>query len=217
MPDAGTQPALLEPSAVSGRSVATSPLLVVLHGHGSSPAEAAGFAERIDPGRELHHVTPVGTVAVPGGLAWFDEHPASLRSAATTVAALLAGLAEDQRAPVVAVGYSQGAAALLAALLFPDVPPCRAAAVVCVSGFLPDAAEWEWQLDRLAGVPVLVQHGRADTVVPSFLSADLATLLGAAGASVTFDESDASHTPTDEMVATIRSWLGRVTAAEPTR
>lgn len=199
---------------MTSRSVATPPLLVVLHGHASSPADAAAFAERIDPDRAFHHVTPVGPLVVDGGLAWFDDSAESVAAAARTVALLLVGLASDQPAPVIAVGYSQGAAALLAALAMADTPPVRLAAAACVSGFLPDTTGWEWQLDRLGDMPILIQHGRDDEVVPSFLATDLVTMLEHAGASVTHDEADAGHEITDPMVAALRSWLATVGVVE---
>ncbi len=209
-PGATARPALLEPSAVPSRSVA-SPLLVVFHGHASSPLDAGSLAERIDPDRAFHHVVPVGPVSVSGGRAWFGDQPDSLADATHTVASLLRGLCEDQGGPVFAVGYSQGAAALLAALAAPSTPAASLSGVVCISGFLPEPPEGEWHLDRLKDVPVLLQHGRGDDVVPAFLAADLAAMLSTAGVSVDHHEFDATHAPTDEMAANARVWLASLT------
>ena len=197
---------VLEPSAVVAGSVAP-PMLVVLHGHASSPADAAEFAEQIDPSREFHHVIPAGPLTVDGGLAWFDDAPESILEAAETVAALLRGLVEDQPASVVAVGYSQGAAALLAALTCPTAAAAPLAGIACVSGFLPDPPLREWALERLRGVEVLVQHGRHDEVVPAFVAGDLVALLEGVKAHVRFDELDIGHQRTPESIAALRDWV----------
>lgn len=140
-------------------------------------------------------------------LGWFDDSAESVLAAADTVAALIEGLVEDQPGEVVAVGYSQGAAALLAALTAPRNQRINVAGVACISGFLPDATGTEWDLGRLRGVEVFVQHGRDDDVVPAFMAKDLAALLEEAGASLTYEELHMGHERTPESIASARAWL----------
>lgn len=154
----------------------TSAKMTVLHGHGSNAATAGALADRLDPLGRFDHVTPNGPVTIgPDSYAWFDGDTAS------GLAQAAAGLS-DGVAGSVLVGWSQGGAAALATVAVSGAPSIEA--LILVSGFLIDAPGVEYDLSVLAGVPILVQHGRQDEVVPSFFAEDLAQSLIDAGALV---------------------------------
>jgi predicted esterase len=182
----------------------SAPLLVVLHGHDSTPTDAEALAQQIDPDRRFRHVAPEGPLAVPGGgRAWFSDQPGTLAKSRATLAAVFTELAAS--APVVVVGYSQGGAAALATLSSPDGP--RVGAVACVSGYLGEEPGLDHDLGRLVGTSVLVQHGLHDDVVPDFLARDLVTALEAAGVDVVAEWFDMGHERTAESRAALAAWL----------
>ncbi len=187
------------------------PALVVLHGHDSTPAEAAALANELDPGGLYLHVTPEGPLETADGRReWFTPAPGTVAATRHALGALFADLAATSPA-VVVVGYSQGGAAGLAALTAPDGP--RVDAVAVVSGYLGDEPRLEHDLGRLAGTSVLIQHGTADEVVPSFLATDLQGSLEAASVLVEAQWFDIGHERSVASVDALRSWVAKQVAA----
>lgn len=177
---------------------------MVLHGHASDAPAAADLAEQLDPRGRWHHVAPEGPIPLAGGgRAWFDDDPGSVRSTRD----LLGGMVVDLGAlgGMRLFGRSQGAAAGLLSFAGLDLPP--PSAVVLSSGFLMESPGVPVDLTRLRGVPVLIQHGRDDDVVPSFFATDLATALEAAGAQVDLRLDDGDHGLTPARLAQARDWL----------
>jgi phospholipase/carboxylesterase len=84
-------------------------------------------------------------------------------------------------AQLVLGGFSQGAMLALDVALHRDTAPC---AVVVMSGTLLAEAVWQPRMARLAGVPVVQSHGRADPLLPFFAAELLRDKLRAAGAAV---------------------------------
>jgi phospholipase/carboxylesterase len=179
-------------------------LLIVLHGHDSSPEDAGALARQIDPDARFAHVAPEGPYdTVGGGREWFSDTAGSLARTQIVLSSLFAELAAT--GPVVVVGYSQGAAAALATLTSPGAPSVKA--VACVSGYLGEEPGLDHNLGRLAGTTVLVQHGRQDDVVPDFLARDLVTALEAAAVDVTAQWFEMGHERTVESLAALTEWL----------
>jgi predicted esterase len=189
---------------------------VVLHGHSSTPEAAAGLAAAVDPAGAFHHVAPQGPLELGDrSFAWFDDAPGSLAAARRSVRALLDGLVADAGRPLVVVGFSQGGAAAVAALTGPAEGPLDGLiGLAVVNGFVAEAADVEQDLSLLAEVPVLVQHGRHDGVVPFFFAEDLATSLDVARAVVATDWRDAGHERTPEGDAVVGEWLRAVGLGE---
>ena len=180
------------------------PLLVVLHGHDSTAEAATELARELDPDGRFHHVAPQGsTRTTTGGYEWFSPEPGTLAAAQAVLGPLLAELSAT--GPVTVVGYSQGGAAALATLTSPDGPTVMA--VACVSGYLGEEPGLDHDLARLAGTPVLIQHGRHDEVVPDFLAADLVAALEAAGIAVRAQWFDMGHERTADSLAALRDWV----------
>jgi phospholipase/carboxylesterase len=106
-------------------------------------------------------------------------------------------------------GFSQGAAMALAVALGASSRP-RPAGIVCLSGFLADVDGLEYDWDADADLPVLVQHGRADEVVPVDLGSDTAHILEQHGLEVTWHEYRMGHQTTLESLSDARDWLAGV-------
>lgn len=185
--------------------------LVVLHGHAGSADAAAQLADRIDPSGSWIHVTPNGPIVEPdGSRSWFTtdrDHPDDVSAAGRLVSSLIDAVAVDGNIDprrVAVVGWSQGGAAALAALAGPA--SVRVGALVLASTFLAEG-ETDYDLGQLATVPVLVQHGSDDEVVPPFFADDLATALRSAGVEVTVARYRVGHARTVEADQDARSWL----------
>ena len=185
--------------------------LVVLHGHAASAEAAAQLADRIDPSGSWIHLTPNGPIVEPdGSRSWFTTdfgRPDDIVAAGLLVSSLLDALAVDGNmnpGRVAVVGWSQGGAAALAALAAP--PSVQVGALVLASTFLAEG-DLDYELGQLATVPVLVQHGREDEVVPAFFADDLSTALRSAGVEVTDARYPVGHARTVEADDDARSWL----------
>ncbi len=182
--------------------------LVVLHGHGGSPDSAAALAAGIDPTFRARHVTPAGPIDLGAGArAWFEGGDASsIRGAGAAVRTLL----DEVDGPTVVVGWSQGGAAALAALALDDTAtpsqhPCVGLALL--GSFLADAPGLDYDPGRLADLPVLIQHGRDDDVVPAFFAEDLAATLSSAGVEVEHREVPLAHELDDAAIADVAEWV----------
>jgi phospholipase/carboxylesterase len=79
--------------------------------------------------------------------------------------------------------------------------------VLCLSGFLADVDGLDYDWNSASGTPVLLQHGRADEVVPVDLGADTAAVLEHHGVVVTHLEYDMGHQTTLESLTDAREWL----------
>lgn len=204
-------------------------LLVLLHGHGDQGRDMAEVAAALDPGAHWTHTLPTAPLrAEGGGRSWFrtgpnGPDPTTLADALARLDSHLEGRASDGRAgdragdpvgEVVVVGFSQGGAMALAWSLAGAVGT-RLASVVCLSGYLPELDGLPVRWDRLAGVPVLVQHGRHDDVVPADFGADTAATLAHHGAEVTWQEHDGGHHPSEHSLAQVRTWLGEHATGSP--
>jgi len=190
-----------------GASGTSQRTLVVLHGHGGIGSAAATLAAAIDPDGTAVHVTPDGPVVLrTGEHAWFDNGSAS---SIRTAGAVVRGALEGVDGPgVVVVGWSQGGAAALAALALEDAEPLPGVVGLALLGsFLADAPGLHYDLSRLAGVPVLIQHGSDDDVVPAFFAADLAHALTDAGVEVDHREVPLGHELDDAAVAEVAEWV----------
>ncbi|HKY14587.1 MAG TPA: hypothetical protein VJM33_06645 [Microthrixaceae bacterium] len=183
--------------------------LVVLHGYDSQAIRAAELARELDPDRHWDHHAPEGPLVVTGGgRAWFDvEVDGSLAGSIKAVREVVDHTSANGVEPdgVVVVGYSQGAAAALAALATTGAP--RIGRLVCMSGFVVDGAGLEYDWSQLAETAVLLVHGEQDDVVPSFFSEDLATLLVDAGIDVTHQTFPIGHDRSPEEIDAVRAWL----------
>ena len=199
--------------ATSGSDDPAAPLVVLLHGRGSSERDIIGLADLLPTGPAYAAVrAPIGEGS---GFAWFAN-----RGIGRPVAQSLAGTMQwftdwlGTVAPagrrVVLVGFS-GGAAFAGGLLLAD--PARWAGVAVLYGTLPFDAGVPTTDGRLAGVPVLLAHGSNDTVIPADLLARTWEYAhGASGADLTAHRDAGGHGITQGALDALREWLAARTA-----
>ncbi len=93
-------------------------------------------------------------------------------------------------AQLVLGGFSQGAMLALDVALHREVPP---SGLILMSGTLVAESAWQPRLPRVAGVPVLMSHGRNDMLLPFSIAEVLRDKLAAAGAAVDFHPFIGGH------------------------
>lgn len=141
-------------------------LVVLLHGRGSNESDIIGLADQLPSGPTYAAVR--APIAEGGGFAWFANRgigrplPDSLAETMAWFRAWLDDVAPAGR-PVLLVGFS-GGAAFAGGLILAD--PSHYAGAAILSGTLPFDAGVPTTPGRLAGVPMLVAQGDADTVIP---------------------------------------------------
>jgi phospholipase/carboxylesterase len=107
--------------------------------------------------------------------------------------------------PVVLVGFS-GGAAFAGGLMLAE--PGRYAGAAILYGTLPFDAGVPVEKDRLAGVPVFVAQGEADTVIPrELLDRTWAYLHGDSGADVTSRRDPGGHGITVSTLEALGAWI----------
>jgi phospholipase/carboxylesterase len=169
---------------------------------------------------------PYRPVSVNGGhvmRAWYDiainarggfhQEEAHIREAEQTLRNLIAQERErgiDSRRIVLA-GFSQGAAiALHTGLRYPE----PLAGILALSMPVPLPERIASELDPAnAHVPVFLAHGTQDQVVPYPMGEYGHRLLEQLGLPIEWHSYRMDHTVTQEEVADIRAWLGRILAA----
>jgi len=197
-------------------------VLLLVHGLGADERDLGGLLSYLDPDGHFATVLPRGPVSVPPGFAWYQWEPGGGFDAAGFAASLAAlddlldeacaehGLARDE---AVVGGFSQGAGMTLALALGRSERP-RPAAVLAMSPALPglDMLDVDWE--RTKTLPMLVQHGIEDPLVPVQRSRDLARELEAHGVPVVYAEYPMAHQVALESVQQARGWLDAVRAGE---
>ncbi len=83
-----------------------------------------------------------------------------------------------------------------------------AAAIVALSGFVPEVEGFALDLTGLASYPVALGHGSLDPVISVEWSRAARAALEAAGADVTYRESSLSHTVDPGFLPELRSFVG---------
>jgi probable F420-dependent oxidoreductase len=175
------------------------PALLVLHGHGDDGRDARRLAEQLALGWPVH--APAAPFGRDGATrSWFDTGPRGVDVDSLSRSRELLGevIARCRPAPVVVVGFSQGAAMALA---LGDVDGVDAVVGFC--GFLPE----DDTLDLAAGPVALLLAGAQDDVVPPFLCQDAAAAMSAAGREVTAEVFPGGHEVGDAAVRRARAWL----------
>ena len=152
--------------ATHGATDPTAPLVVLLHGRGSSEREIIALAEHLPVGAAYAAVR--APIAEGGGYAWFANRgigrpvAESLEATMRWFRGWLDTVAPTGR-PVVLVGFS-GGAAFAGGLVLDD--PARYTGAAILYGTLPFDAGVPVDTGRLAHLPVFVAQGDTDTVIP---------------------------------------------------
>lgn len=194
--------------AMHGSTDPAAPLVVLLHGRGSSEQDIIGLASRLADGPAYAAVR--APIAEGGGYAWFANRgigrpvAASLTETMAWFRAWLDGVAPAGR-PVVLVGFS-GGAAFAGGLLLQD--PERFAGAAILYGTMPFDAGVPVTPARLAGLPVFVAQGEQDSVIPrELLDRTWTYLLGDSGAPAYARRDPGGHSLTAQTAADLGGWI----------
>jgi phospholipase/carboxylesterase len=208
--------------------------LVLLHGYGSTAQHWLPFTETIRIPRTWRFVLPQGpeTTEPPegplAGRAWWrldlasyippgqtlpilaGAQPVGLRRSADLVRTLLDEVDARLGSPadrLVLGGFSQGAM-VAADIAFRSDRPI--AALVLLSPTLVDEAAWTAGMPRRRGLPVLIAHGRRDTILGLAASERLAQAMRHAGLRVTWLPFDDGHEIPAEAVDGVNQFLATI-------
>ncbi|WP_406830601.1 serine esterase [Pedococcus sp. KACC 23699] len=194
--------------ATYGNADPTAPLVVLLHGRGSTEREILSLAPHLPPA--LAYAAVRAPIAEGGGFAWFANRGIG-RPVANSIAATmdwfrgwLDEVAPEGR-PVFLVGFS-GGAALAGGLVLSD--PSRYAGAAILYGTLPFDAGIRLEPGRLSNLPVFVAQGDADQVIPrELLDRTWDYLLDESGAPTVARRDPSGHGITSNTLHGLSDWL----------
>ena len=194
--------------ATHGSPDPTAPLVVLLHGRGSSESEILGLAAHLPTGPEYAAVR--APIAEGGGYAWFANRGIgrpladSLRNTMDWFRTWLDQAAPAGR-PVLLIGFS-GGAAFAGGLVLDD--PARYAGAAVLYGTLPFDAGLSTDPGRLANLPVFVAQGDGDHVIPrELLDRTWDYLLSESGAPTVAQRQPGGHQLTAQTVHHLGDWI----------
>ena len=197
-------------------------VLLLMHGYGADERDLGGLLPYLDPEGHFATVLPRGPLAAPPGFSWFDigaddsdESRAAIEGAVDLVDDLLdeaCAVRDMKREEAVVAGFSQGAGlALSLGLRRSDRP--HPAGVLAMSPFVrTNFIDVDW--DAAREVPVLLQHGTEDPMIPAQRTREFAQLLMDRGVSVVYGEYPMAHQVALESMQQAHAWLDAVRAGE---
>lgn len=197
-------------------------LLLMVHGLGADERDLGGLLPHLDPEGRFVTVLPRGPVSAPPGFAWYQwSGPGSVdldgfNDSLDALDDLFDASCSEHGMPreqAIVGGFSQGAGTTLALALRRSDRP-HPAGVLAMSPALPslDAVDADWEAAKT--MPVLVQHGTDDPLVPVGRSRELARTLEAKGVPLTYGEYPMAHQVALESVQQAKAWLDAVCAGE---
>jgi phospholipase/carboxylesterase len=200
------------PSAGQGNP----PVLILLHGVGSNEGDIAALAPAMDSRFLVVSVRSPITLG-PDAYAWFNvrfsaqgpvinaqEAQAGWETLAKFIQDVVAEHGGDASQVYVA-GFSQGGIMALAALL---ATPELVAGAVCMSGrLLPEVLPHAAPRERLAGKPVLLVHGTADSKLVIEHARKAKSTLEGLGAELAYHELPMGHEITSASLGLVVDWL----------
>jgi thioredoxin len=197
-------------------------VLLLAHGYGADETDLGGLLTYLDPDGMFATVMPRGPHAAPGapGFSWYDmSAPPSADTFAEVLDALdetLDGACEQfgfPRSEAIVGGFSQGAGLALA-LALRSSSAAHPAGALAMSPFLPGLEGLEIDDASVASIPVLIQHGTHDPMIPIKQSRTLARALRGVGVPTVFREYPMEHQVALESLQDAHAWMGRVVAGE---
>jgi len=192
-------------------------LLLLVHGYATDERDLGGLLSYLDPEGRFLTVLPRGPIAAPPGFAWYDiagvtgggSADASFLNSLDELDALLDEMCEEHgkaRGDAIVGGFSQGAALALALGLRRSERQ-HPAGVLVMSGYFPEADGLDYDWNAASEIPVLVQHGTDDPMLPVQRGRDLAQTLFDRGVPVTYSEYPMGHEVALESVQQAHEWM----------
>jgi phospholipase/carboxylesterase len=199
-------------------------LLVLHHGRGADEQDLLTLADVLDPAGELHVVTPRAPLQLgpAPGYHWYlvpqvgMPDPETFHSAFARLARLHDELWERTGVGperTILGGFSMGSVMSYALGLASGRP--RPAGILAFSGFIPDVAGWEPDLDSRRGMPVLIAHGTRDAIIDVEFARAAQRVLRHAGLAVAYHESEAGHHIDPRELPAARAWVRDTLAPAP--
>jgi len=190
--------------------------LVLLHGRGADERDLFPLLDALDPERRLLGITPRGPLSLPpGGAHWYalggipTPDPSTFFLTFEAAAAFLDALVVPIDRVVIG-GFSQGAVMSWALGLGAGRP--RPAAIMALSGFMPEVAGFELDLTDLGGYPIAVAHGSLDPIIPVEFGRAAAERMRAAGADLFWRETPVPHTIDPRVLPELQAFVAAATA-----
>ena len=195
--------------------------LLLMHGRGTDERDLLPLVDEVDPTRRVIGITPRGPLSLPpGGRHWYalggipTPNPETFHPTYAALTAFVDRLPQLTGVPwerTVLGGFSQGAVMSYAVGLGRGRP--SPAAILALSGFLPEVPDFELELARRQGLRVAIGHGSLDPIIPVRFGQQAAERLAGAGLDVTYRESPMPHTVDPGFLAELRPWLESAIAA----
>jgi phospholipase/carboxylesterase len=197
-------------------------LLVLHHGRGADEDDLLPLADALDPGRELHVVTPRAPLQLPGwpGYHWYvvprvgypdpETFHAAYRELSSLHDALWERLGVGPERTVLG-GFSMGSVMSYSLGLGADRP--APAGILVFSGFVPVVDGWEPELAERSP-KVFIAHGRKDPIMEIGLARRARELLESGGLDVEYHESDAGHQIDPVHLSAAVGWVTRTLHVE---
>ena len=202
------------------------PLVIGLHGRGSNAEDLAGLAPALEPGWRYLFPQAPQRLGVPGwgaSFSWYEpimsdaeRHAApqaGVRVSPQVLAAReqLRGFLREIHAQFAVppdrsalIGFSQGAAMTLDTGLRADPPY---AALVAMSGFLPEDDDLPAALSAAREQALLVVHGRVDDILPIGIGRRARQILQGAGLAPDYREFSMAHEVSEDSLAVVAAFL----------
>jgi phospholipase/carboxylesterase len=192
------------------------PLLLLLHGIGSNEHDLFGLAPSLDKRFLILSLRAPNTLA-PGSYAWFalnftpqgpDINIAQAEASLKTLIAFIGeavtayGANPDQ---VYLLGFSQGA--IMSASIALTRPDLVAGAALMSGRVLPEIRPMLAAPEQLNGLPILVVHGTADTVLPINNGRASRDLLSSLPIALTYHEYPMGHEVSPQSLTDVNNWL----------
>jgi len=191
--------------------------LVLLHGRGADEHDLHPLLDALDPERRLLGVTPRGPLSLPpGGAHWYALGGLPTPDPDTFWPTFEAASSWLDELPVplertVLGGFSQGAVMSWALGLGRGAAK-RPAAIIALSGFMPQVDGLELALAGLEGYPIAIGHGTYDEVIPAQFSRMARERLEPARPDLLYREYPLPHTIDPGFLPDLRDLVARALA-----
>jgi phospholipase/carboxylesterase len=194
----------------------TPPLLLLLHGFGSNELDLYGLAPFLDERFLIISVRAPNTLG-PESYAWFEldftsqgpvinpeQAEISRKTLITFLNEAVTAYGADPK-QVYLMGFSQGAIMSASVAL---TQPELVAGVAMMSGrILPEIQPLIASKEELAGLPFIVVHGTADTVLSITYGRASRDLLSSLPVELTYHEYQMGHEVSQESLSDVTTWL----------